>query len=151
MKLKRHLTLKIALAAIVLLAACGGEKKLGSSPVTMLYGIPVNTVSVQGITEKNIATSAFWKVPVLEQQQFFKDFDKLKPELKSTIATTYRTNDIRILVQSGKRQLFVDKSGTMHEKDKFYQMNDKVNELIKGIVPDSLKAKLSYDFMVTKR
>ncbi len=149
--LKRQLMMKIALAAIVLLAACGGEKKLNSSTVTMLYGIPVNTISVQGITEKNIATAAFWKVAVHQQQQFFKDFDKLKPELKTTIATSYRTNDIRILVQSGKRQLFVDKSGTMHENDKFYQINDKVNELIKGIVPDSLKAKLSYDFLVTSR
>lgn len=150
MKLKRNLTLKIAFAALVLLAACGGEKKLPSSSSRMLYGIPVNTISVQGITESNIASSAFWKIPV-NQQHFFKDFDKLKPELKSTIATSYRINDIRILVQLGKRQLFVDKSGTMHEKDKYYQMNEKVNELIKGIVPDSLKAKLSYDFLITKR
>ncbi|MGL5889883.1 MAG: hypothetical protein ACRC3B_08355 [Bacteroidia bacterium] len=117
----------------------------------MLYGIPVNTISVKGITEKNIAASAFWQVPVSQDKRFFKEFDKLKPELKPTLASTYRTNDIRILVQAGKRQLFVDKSGTMHEGDKFYQMSEKANELIKGVVPDSLKPKLSYDFMVSKR
>ena len=151
MKLKRKLTLKIALAAILFLVACGSEKKLTSSAVTMLYGIPVNTISVKGVTEKNITKSAFWQVPVAQNLHFFKEFDKLKPELKSTVANNYRTNDIRILVHSGKRQLFVDKSGTMHEGNTFYQMNEQANELIKSIVPDSLKAKLSYDFMVTKR
>jgi ABC-type glycerol-3-phosphate transport system substrate-binding protein len=151
MKFKRKLTLKIALAAMLFLVACGSEKKLTSSAGTLLYGIPVNTISVKGVTEKNITTSAFWQVPVDPNLRFFKEFEKLKPELKAAPANNYRTNDIRILIQSGKRQLFVDKSGTMHEDEQFYQMNEKVNELIKSVVPDSLKAKLSYDFLVTKR
>jgi hypothetical protein len=137
--------------ALGLLGSCGGEKKVTSSTDSMLYGIPVNTISVKGVTETNIAENAFWKIPVDPAVKFFKQFDAMKSGLKSTNSGTYRTNDIRILVQAGKRQLFVDKSGTMHEGDKFYQMNEGVNNLIKSISPDSVRGKLSYDFMIARR
>jgi hypothetical protein len=151
MNVKRLYSLTAFILAYVFLGSCGGEKKTTASSDGMLYGIPINTISVKGVTESNITGSAFWKVPLDPGVYFFKKFDGLKSELKLTDAKVYRTNDIRILVQNGKRQLFIDKSGTMHEGDNFYQMNDQVNNLIKSISPDSLKQKLSYDFLVVRR
>lgn len=151
MNMKRLYSLTAFILAYVFLASCGGEKNSAASSNGMLYGIPINTISVKGVTESNITNTAFWKVPLDPGVFFFKKFDGLKADLKVTDARVYRTNDIRILVQNGKRQLFIDKSGTLHEGDKFYQMNDQVNSLIKSIAPDSIEQKLSFDFLVMKR
>jgi hypothetical protein len=137
--------------AFITLLSCSADRKMRTAQVPMLYGIPVNSMGGKTITELTLPELASVKVPFDAKMKFFREFDKLRCQFKPMIATAYRTNDIRVLVEAGKRKLYIDKSGCMHEGDQFYRIDSAANNLLKTVVPDSLESKLCFDFVVMQK
>lgn len=137
--------------AFITLLSCSADRKMTAVPLPMLYGIPVNSLGGKTITELTLPEIASVKVPLDSKVKFFHEFDKLRSQLKPMIAGAYRTNDIRVLVEVGKRKLYIDKSGCMHEGEKFYRIDSTANNLLKTVVPDSLESKICFDFVVMQK